>query len=88
MVWKAGMKETWFTKARFERHLAIGSFGGSAWTCQKCGYYPGPSEVPHAKCFNCGEELQTTADDPQGQEVVVETTAYGYRRVAIGKTQN
>lgn len=86
--WKAGIKETWFTLARRERHLSIGPTGGAAWTCQKCGYFPGPSEVPHNKCGNCGEQLQTTADDPHGQAVVVETTPYGYKLVSIGKTPN
>jgi len=82
--WKIGIKETWFTLARRVRD----PFCGSSWTCQKCGYSPGSSDLPHRKCINCGEQLQVTADNPECQEVVVETTSYGYKLIWIGAPPN
>ena len=84
-----GRKETWFTRARREWKDAAGMVGHSVWLCKKCGYWASyQSELPQEKCGNCGEQLSTDKDDPLGLPIVVETTAYGYRLVEIGKTPN
>ena len=80
---RVGVREAWFTRARLKWQNAVGVTGGYAWTCPACGYFPGQCELPNALCGNCGETLQTTEEDPEGQRIEVETTQYGYRRVCF-----
>lgn len=86
---QVGSLETWHTRARFEWRDAAGMTGQRVWLCHKCGYWPSAdSWLPAKKCGNCGEQWQTTADDPSATPVTVKVTDYGYERMAIGKPPN
>jgi len=77
-----------YTRAIKGSNAALSPYGGTVWICPTCDYYPWSSELPHAVCLNCGENLE--ADGPEGDVTTVAAvrTSYGWKAVkcnAIGQ---